>query len=200
MAGLFFCLAPAESAGLFFCPAECERPTSVYSGLSVTHVNYTATTQKPFTLLYSNFFVNLPYSSVQQYSRCTSFLYTAYDTPEGIPSSVVPPQIPDTTTPGRYAGQHSRPIIIRYIRVQQCAPVVDSCQTVQHTTGYASPATYDLAPVSSQSTACRASASLLPGIDGQGARAEGRPGSRRAARNHWRLAAASLFGLSADSQ
>lgn len=157
MAGLFFCLAPAESAGLFFCPAECERPTSVYSGLSVTHVNYTATTQKLFTLLYSNFFVNLPYSSVQQYSRCTSFLYTAYDTPEGIPSSVVPPQIPDTTTtPGRYAGQHSRPIIIRYIRAQRCALVMDPCQTVQQIADHASPA-------GSAPTVCGSLASAAPG-------------------------------------
>lgn len=49
--------------------------------------------------------------------------------------------IPDTSvTPGRCTAQHSRPIIIRYIRAQQCAPVMDPCQTVQHTTDHASPA------------------------------------------------------------
>ena len=41
---------------------------------------------------------------------------------------------------GRCTAQHSRPIIIRYIRVQGCAPVVDPCQTVQHIADHTSPA------------------------------------------------------------
>lgn len=41
---------------------------------------------------------------------------------------------------GRRTGQRSRPIIIRYIRAQRCAPVIDPCQTVQHTADHASPA------------------------------------------------------------
>lgn len=41
---------------------------------------------------------------------------------------------------GRCTGQHSRPIIIRYIRAQGCAPVIDPCQTVQHIANHASPA------------------------------------------------------------
>lgn len=40
----------------------------------------------------------------------------------------------------RCTGQRSRPIIIRYIRVQRCAPVIDPCQTVQHIANHASPA------------------------------------------------------------
>lgn len=40
---------------------------------------------------------------------------------------------------GRYTAQHSRPIIIRYIRVQGHAPVIP-CQTAQHTADHASPA------------------------------------------------------------
>lgn len=42
--------------------------------------------------------------------------------------------------PGRCTGQRSRPIIIRYIRVQECAPVMDPCQTAQYITDHASPA------------------------------------------------------------
>lgn len=37
--------------------------------------------------------------------------------------------IPDTRrNAGRYTGQHSRPIIIRYIRAQRRTPVMDSCR------------------------------------------------------------------------
>ena len=49
---------------------------------------------------------------------------------------------------GRCTGQNSRPIIIRYIRVQRCAPVMDPCQTVQHIADHASPAAGVLACVS----------------------------------------------------
>ena len=41
---------------------------------------------------------------------------------------------------GRCTGQRSRSIIIMYIRVQGCAPVVDPCQTVQQIADRASPA------------------------------------------------------------
>lgn len=40
----------------------------------------------------------------------------------------------------RCTGQHSRPIIIMYIRVQRCAPVIDPYQAVQQTANHASPA------------------------------------------------------------
>lgn len=48
-------------------------------------------------------------------------------------------RIPDTRRrAGRYTGQRSRPIIIRYIRAHRCAPVVDSCPAVQHSADHAS--------------------------------------------------------------
>lgn len=40
----------------------------------------------------------------------------------------------------RHTGQHSRPIIIMYIRGQRCALVMYPCQTVQHIADHASPA------------------------------------------------------------
>ena len=50
-------------------------------------------------------------------------------------------RVPDTRYhTERCTGQRSRPIIIRYIRVQRCAPVIDPCQTVQHIANHASPA------------------------------------------------------------
>lgn len=106
-------------------------------------------------------------------------------------------------------------------------PVMDSCQTVQHSTDHASPA-------GSAPTVCGSLASSAPGAPAEGSAsppAHGQPGgvsmlltpgglrsgtgqqsgrtlhtagqssSMGAAggRNHWRLAAASLFGLSPDS-
>lgn len=73
------------------------------------------------------------------------------------------------------------PIIIRYIRVQRCAPVVDPCQ-----------------PGGVSVSTCTGSARRR--LDASHAR-RGSPaaGARRAARDHWRLAAAFLFGLSPDS-
>lgn len=45
-----------------------------------------------------------------------------------------------TAAPERCAAHHSRPIIIRHIRVQRRAPVMDLCQTVQQIADHASPA------------------------------------------------------------
>lgn len=53
---------------------------------------------------------------------------------------------------GRCTGQHSSPIIIRYIRVHGCAPVMDSCQTVQRIEDHSS-------PVGSSPTVCGSLAS-----------------------------------------
>ena len=52
-----------HGAGLLFCPAAYQPSTSIYSGLSAVHANYTAKTSKPFTRLYSGISVDLPYSS-----------------------------------------------------------------------------------------------------------------------------------------
>ena len=153
--------------------------------------NYKAKTQKPFTGLCMGVSVDLPYSSAQQYSRYTSRLYTTCATPEGIPSSAASPQIPQIPPPRRTlyrAGQP--PIIIRYIRVQRCAPVMDLCQTTQHIADHASPAACNLAPVNSQSAPA---GTLYPA---------GSPvaGARRGGAEPLTATAVSLFGLSPDSQ
>lgn len=84
--------------------------------------NYTANAAKQHTWLYSGFSYD-----------CTSS--TAYNT-RPTQTAIIPPApcwrvsqhrrtssaCQDTTvTPGRYTGQHSRPIIIRYIRVRPCS-------------------------------------------------------------------------------
>lgn len=118
---------------------------------------------------------------------------------------------------GRCTAQHSRPIIIRYIRVQQCAPVIDPCQTVQHTADHASPAgsapavcgsLASAAPAEGSTSRCfqRPAACSLAPVSNQGAPAgtlhpAGQSSSRSAAGGAEPLAAcaAALFGLSPDS-
>lgn len=110
MAGLFFCLASAEGAGLLFCPATIQPYTSVYSAFCVVWRVHPAI---PHRLRH----VGAPTSARTPY---TDIRYHR--------------------NAGRCTGQHSRLIIIRYIRVHGCVPVMDPCQTGQHTADHASPA------------------------------------------------------------
>lgn len=118
---------------------------------------------------------------------------------------------------GRRTGQRSRPIIIRYIRAQRCAPVIDPCQTVQHTADHASPAgsapavcgsLASAAPAEGSTSRCfqRPAACSLAPVSNQGAPAgtlhpAGQSSIRSAAGGAEPLAAcaAALFGLSPDS-
>lgn len=63
MAGLFFCLAPADGAGLFFLPDSVSATHKRLQRLFCRPCNYTATETKPFTELCSGFSVNLTHSS-----------------------------------------------------------------------------------------------------------------------------------------
>nr|DAO34745.1 MAG TPA: hypothetical protein [Caudoviricetes sp.] len=45
LAGLFFCLAPAEGAGLLFCPATIQPNTSVHSAFCFVHATIPQTPQ-----------------------------------------------------------------------------------------------------------------------------------------------------------
>ena len=80
---------------------------------------------------------------------------------------------------GRCTGQHSCPIIIMYIRGGSGAPpVMDPCQTVQHTADHANPAASRCFP---RQAACN----LAPGQPGTLHPAgQSINGARRAARNH----------------
>ncbi len=127
MAGLFFCLASAEGAWLLFCPAAIQSHISVCSAFCAVNAVYTANATKQRTGLYRGIPCYLPRFAVAVW-RCIRLYRTAYTTLEHI------------TAPGRYTGQRNRPIIIMYIRVQRCAPVMNLCQTVQHIADYASPA------------------------------------------------------------
>jgi hypothetical protein len=69
------------------------------------------------------------------------------------------------------------PYYNKVYKAQRCPPVIDLCQTVQHTTDHASPAACNLAPVSGQGAPGQ-SGTLHPTGQSSGG----------AARNHWRLA------------
>ena len=82
---------------------------------------------------------------------------------------------------GRCTAQHRPPIIIRYIRVQGCAPVMDPCQTVQRSAASRRPCQ----PGGWRSgTGSAVRAGILAPSTRRGSPAAG---ARRAARNHWRL-------------
>lgn len=121
MAGFFFCLASAEGVGLLFCPFAIQPHTSVYSVFCVAHATYTTHAAKQRAKLYRRF-------------SCDCNSSAATDT-RPTQAAILPPvqrwsvsQRRSTSAGTRYqrhagrcTGQHSRPIIIRYIRVQGCA-------------------------------------------------------------------------------
>lgn len=95
--------------GVFlFCPATTQPNTSVYSAFCAIHASYTANTAKQRTGLYMGIPCYLPRFAVAVW-RCIRLYRTAYTTLEHI------------TAPGRCTGQHSRHIIIRYIKGQRFA-------------------------------------------------------------------------------
>lgn len=140
LAGLFFCLASTRCRA-FILPC-CN--TATYKRLQRVlpcQFNYTAHAIKHHTELCRGFSCNCTHS-------------TARDT-RPTHAAIIPP-VPRWSVSqrrnassiyhryqrhaGRCTGQHSRPIIIRYIRVQGCATVTDPRQTVQHIADQASPA------------------------------------------------------------
>lgn len=218
MVGFFFCLASAEGAGLLFCPATIQPHTSVYSGFYIIHELYRPRNKTAHGALQKLFRL------FAAFFRCCVAVYPAilhHLRHDGAYHSAVAP--PANTRyqrhAGRYTGQHSRPIIIRYIREQRCASVIDPCQTVQHIADHASPA-------GSAPTVCGSLASAAPGAPAEGSvppPVPGQPGGGLDT-SHVRIkpwhrvslalcflpstggaeqlaaTAAALFGLSPDSQ
>lgn len=209
MAGLFFCLASAEGAGLLFLSCCNTDAYKCLQRVLYRPCSYTTHAAKQHTWLYRGFSGHLPYF-VPIIRRCILLCRTACATLERITAPQHLQCIPDTNaTPGRCTGQHSRPIIIRYIRVQGCPPVMDLCQTVQQTADHASPA-------GSALTVCGSLASAAPGAPAEGSASpsvQGQPGGlqsgtgQRSGRGSPAVCgaeplaalAAAFFGLSPDS-
>ena len=149
MAGLFFCLVSTRCRA-FLLPGGVSATRKRFQRLFCCPCNYITTTPKAFKGLYSGVSVDLTYSSAHN-TADTQAAYTppaqrwrAYGQALHLHRYQIPP-------PRRTLYRSTQPpIIIRYIKVHGCAPVVDPCRTVQHITDHASPAACDLAPVSSQ--------------------------------------------------
>lgn len=122
MAGFFFCLAPVEGAGLLFCPAAIQPHTSVYSGFCHVYEVIPPTLQNStqgFAGAFPAICPILPPQIPDQQKRikCSLRHVGAYHSAAAPPAHTICQH-----HAGRCAGQNSRPIIIRYIKVQQCAP------------------------------------------------------------------------------
>lgn len=118
LAGLFFCLAPAEGAGLLFFPAAIQPNTSVYRAFCAVHATIPHTAQNVAQGFTGSFPAIYPFNR-QQYQTGTGGYNTSSATPERITAPKRPAPIPDTRRrAGRCTDQHSRHTIIRYIRMQ----------------------------------------------------------------------------------
>ena len=116
MAGLFFCLAPAEGAGLLFCPAAYINAQAFTEAFILSMQLYRPRRKTAHRALQCSF-LRLCTLSRPQYQTDTIGYNTACATLERITAPQRLQRIPDTTvTPGRCTGQYSRPIIIRHIR------------------------------------------------------------------------------------
>ena len=163
-AGLFFCLASAEGAGVLFCPVLIQPHTSVYSLFCAVN-NYTANAAKHHTGLCRRFSCDLSRS-------------TAHDT-RPTKADIMP-------SAGRCTGQHSRTIIIRYIKGQRFAPCYGSMPNgAARQPGGGLDASHARRLVIWHRSAVRA-----PRVSPAPSTRRGSPaaGARRAARNHLRLA------------
>lgn len=130
MAGLFFCLASAEGAGILFCPVAYSH-AQAFTARFVPFMQLYRQRRKTARRALQRLFLQFVPLSRPRYQTDTSGYNTVCATLDRITAPGRAQLIPDTTvTPGRCTGQHSRPIIIRYIRVQRCAHVVDPYQTV----------------------------------------------------------------------
>ena len=208
--------------GFSFCPAAYQLHTRVYSVFSAVHAIIPQQRQNRLQGFTGTFPLILNHSSAHN----TAATQAAYTPPATRWGHTVKRSTSADTRYHRHAGrctaQHSRPIIIRYIRVQRCAPVVDPCQTVQHIADHASGGGLLLscadcrqvlthcqqyrpcAPTEGVNVStCTGSARRLAIWHRSAVRAHPPPGravQQRGRGGRRRLVAASLFGLSPDSQ
>lgn len=173
LAGLFFCLASVEGAGLLFLPATIQPHTSVYSAFCAVHAElYTTSAAKQLTGLYRGFSCNLPCFAAVVWRVYPAISHRLRHAGAHHSAVAFPAHTRYQRHAGRCTGQHIRPIIIMYIRVQECASVIAPCQTVQHITDHASPA-------GSAPAACGLLASAAPGGAHAGTRQDSQSGGRR---------------------
>mgnify|MGYP001659535266 CR=1 FL=1 len=129
MAGFFFCLASANDAGLLFCPAAMQ-PIQAFTARFVPFMQlYSSHRKTTHRALQWRFLQFTPFYR-RRYQTDTSGYNIARATLERLPAPGRPAPIPDTiATPRRCIAQHSRPIIIMYIRAYPCYRSMPDCAT-----------------------------------------------------------------------
>lgn len=150
MAGLFFCLASANGAGLLFCPAAMQ-PIQAFTARFVPFMQLYSSHRKTAHVALQALFLQFVPLSRRRYQTDTSSYNTVCDTLGRITAPHCLQRIPGYH---HHAGTLYRsaqpPYYNKVYKAQRCPPVIDLCQTVQHTTDHASPAACNLAPVSGQ--------------------------------------------------
>ena len=139
--GFYFALHLLRVQGFSFCPAAYQPPTSVFTVAFLSSVQFippqSQNRLQGFTAAFP-LICPIPSHTIQQSHKppMHHLCHAGWHT--------IKRSTPTDTRHHRRTGtlyRSAQPsIIIRYIRVQGCAPVVDPCQTVQHIADHASPA------------------------------------------------------------
>ena len=126
MAGLFFCLASNTVQGFYFAQMQ-HSPIQAFTARFAVSMQLYHTRHKTAHRALQRLFLRLRQLNRPRYQTDTSGYNTTCATLEHLPAPGRAQPIPDTTaTPGRCTGQHSPPIIIRYIRRCRGAPCCGS--------------------------------------------------------------------------
>ena len=216
-----------HGAGLLFCSDAIQPNTSVYSVFCRVNAIYTAHTAKQRTGLYRGFSYDCTRSTAHDNSPTQAAImplvtrWRAYTRPDALNRYQIPP-------PRRTLHRSAQTAYYNnvYKRVQGCAllwiharrcsisqtmpavagqllPCADRWQVLTVCQQYRPAAPSEGCSVSTCTRSARRLA-VWHRVSSQGAPSTRRGSTaawaRRAARNHWRLVAASLFGLSPDSQ
>ena len=156
MAGFFFCLASLHGAGLLFLLSCNTAPYKRLQCVLCCLCSYTAHATKPRAGLYRGFSCNLSHSTARDTRPKQAAIipptprWSVYTHPDGLQP------IPDTTATQDAAQLNAAAYYNKVYKGAGVRPVIDPCQTVQHSADHASPA--ELAPA-----VCRSLASAAPG-------------------------------------
>lgn len=123
--GFSFALRLLRVQGFYFALLQY-NPIQAFTTRFVLLMQLYHTRHKTANRALQGHFLRLHQLNSQQYQTSTSGYNIACATLERITAPQRLQHIPDTNaTPGRCTGQHSRPIIIRYIKRRSGAPVMD---------------------------------------------------------------------------
>lgn len=120
MAGLFFCLASAEGAGLLFYLDAIQPHTGIYSMFCAVNAIIPPTLQNRAQGFTGAFPAICRVFSAVVWRVHPAILHRLRRAGEPTSARTACTDTRYHRHAGRYTGQHSRPIIIRYIRVRPC--------------------------------------------------------------------------------